>query len=61
VLVCLWFATLYIYLSFIPLFHSDIWGHVFYGKWILQHAALPQDDPVMPLAEGMRIVIIAIK
>ncbi len=54
--VCVWFAAFYAYLSYIPLFHSDLWGHVFYGQWILEHRALPVQDPVMPLAEGMPVV-----
>lgn len=53
---CTWFAALFLYLSYIPVFHSDIWGHVAYGHWILEHRALPAEDPMMPLAAGMRVV-----
>ncbi len=54
--VCGWFLAFFMYLSYIPLFHSDIWGHVHYGQWILDHRALPVEDPVMPLAAGMRVI-----
>ncbi len=55
-LMCGCFAIFFVYLSYIPLFHSDIWGHVLYGQWILEHAAIPQSDPFLPLAEGVRVV-----
>jgi hypothetical protein len=47
---------LLILLSFLPLRGTDLWCHVIYGQWILQHGALPLTDPTMPLAEGMRVV-----
>lgn len=54
--LCAFLATFFIYLSYIPLFHSDIWGHVKYGEWILAHGSLPQEDPYLSLAQGMRVV-----
>jgi hypothetical protein len=50
------FAGFYTYLSYIPLFYTDIWGHVAYGKWMLEHRALPTADPFLPLSQGMRVV-----
>ncbi len=35
---------------------GDLWGHLIYGSWILDHRALPEQDPVMPLAEGIPVV-----
>ncbi len=55
-LACACFALFFIYLNYIPLFHSDIWGHVLYGHWILEHGTLPQFDPFLPVAEGVRVV-----
>ena len=55
-LCCAWFACFFIYASYVPLFHTDIWGHVLYGHWILDHQALPTQDPFLPLAEGMPVV-----
>lgn len=55
-LVCAWFAAFFVYLNYIPLFHSDIWGHVHYGKWALEHGHFPKYDPFMPLAAGMTAV-----
>lgn len=53
VAACSWFCALFLYFSYIPLFHSDLWGHVHYGKWMLEHRTLVDQDPFMPLAEGM--------
>lgn len=50
------FAAFYTYLSYIPLFYTDIWGHVSYGKWMLEHRTLPTEDPFLPLSKGMRVV-----
>lgn len=50
------FAGFYTYLSYIPLFYTDIWGHVGYGKWMLEHRTLPTEDPFLPLSQGMRVV-----
>ena len=50
------FGALYVLLNFIPLRATDIWGHVMYGQYILDHHWFPSDDPWMPLAKGMQIV-----
>lgn len=53
---CIWFAVFFMYLNYIPLFHSDIWCHVHYGSWMIEHGELVSEDPFLPLAEGMRVV-----
>ena len=58
VYVLVW-ALFGMYLSYVPVFHSDIWGHVHYGKWILEHRALPAEDPFTPLAEGVPVIATA--
>lgn len=50
------FALLFMHHNYLPLFHSDIWGHIAYGNWILDHRALPADEPFVTLAEGVPIV-----
>ena len=47
---------LYLVLSHLPIFFSDVWGHVAYGSWILDHRTLPVYDPIVPLAEGVRLI-----
>ena len=49
-------ALLFLVVNHLPLRGTDLWCHVVYGQWILEHGALPTADPVMPLAAGMRVV-----
>jgi len=53
VVACGVLAVLFMYLNYQPLFHTDLWGHVLYGQWMLEHGRLPAEDPFLPLAEGM--------
>lgn len=50
------FAALFLVLNHLPLWHTDLWGHVALGNWIATHGTLPGEDPLQPLAEGMPIV-----
>lgn len=52
-------ALLFMYFSYTPLFFSDIWGHVNYGLWMLDHRQLPVEDPFTPLAEGVPVICTA--
>lgn len=52
-------CLLFLYHNYLPLFHSDLWGHVSYGEWILQYRQLPAEDPFTPLAEGVPVVATA--
>jgi hypothetical protein len=49
-------CVVFVLLNYLPLRAPDLWGAVAYGQWILDHRALPTNDPFMPLAEGMRVV-----
>ena len=50
------FCLLFMHYNYLPLFHSDVWGHVAYGEWILQHGRLPASEPFVPLADGVPVV-----
>lgn len=39
-----------------PLYHTDLWGHLSFGRWIWSHGALPTTEPFLPLAQGMPVV-----
>jgi hypothetical protein len=43
-------------LSFRPLWHTDVWGHLTYGRLIWQTGAIPATEPILPLAAGMPFV-----
>ena len=50
------FTLAFVYFSYIPLWPTDIWGHVAYGEWILQHGELPTVDPFVDLARGTALI-----
>jgi hypothetical protein len=52
-------ALFFLYLSQRPLWHTDLWGHLAYGRLILSNRALPQTEPLMPLSRGMRFIDLA--
>jgi hypothetical protein len=58
-LAVLWFSAFYLYYAFIPIHHTDIWGHIAYGEWMLSHRALPAEDPFVTLAGGVPITCTA--
>jgi hypothetical protein len=42
--------------SYLPLHHTDLWGHLAYGRWIQSARQLPLTEPFLPLAEGVPVV-----
>ena len=48
-------ATFWFY-SRQPLHHTDLWGHLAYGRLIWQSRALPAHEPFMPLSEAAPFV-----
>lgn len=56
VAVTAYFALFFMYLSYQPLFHTDLWGHVAYGDWMLKHRALPTEDPFVEYAKGVPVI-----
>ena len=49
-------GVLFMFANYQPLWNTQLWGHVVYGNWILEHRGLPIEDPVLPLAEGMTMI-----
>ena len=47
-----------VYLMFClrPIWHTDIWGHLAYGRLIWETRSLPATEPLMPLAAGVSFV-----
>src|SRR5690349_3600885 len=52
-------ALFFAYHSYLHLFYSDLWGHVAYGEWILEHKQLPTSEPFVPLAAGVPVIATA--
>jgi len=49
-------GLLYLFLSYTPIWHTDVWGHLSYGRWIAQTGHVPTTEPLLPLAQGMPFV-----
>lgn len=59
VLTVICFVVAFLYYSYTPIYHSDIWGHVSYGEWMLEHQSLPTEDPILELATGVPVTCTA--
>ncbi len=35
-----------------PLWHTDVWGHVRYGQWMVENQAIPDREPFCPWWDG---------
>jgi hypothetical protein len=42
---------LFVFLSMVPLWHTDVWGHLKLGQWVVAHRALPDREPFCPDAD----------
>ncbi|GAB4152930.1 MAG: hypothetical protein Tsb009_29060 [Planctomycetaceae bacterium] len=49
-------GLVYFFFSFRPLWHTDVWGHMSYGRMICETGSIPEFEPFMPLAEGVPLV-----
>jgi hypothetical protein len=38
-------GAVFLFFTSLPLWHTDIWGHLDFGRWILQHRCLPDREP----------------
>lgn len=47
-------AGLFIYLSFIPLWHTDVWAHAKYGEWYWTHRTTPPVEPLSPFTDKQK-------
>ncbi len=51
------FATIlgagFLYLSCCRLWHTDLWGHLAYGRHMWNAGGLPSTEPLMPLSQGV--------
>lgn len=39
-----------------PIWHTDIWGHLSYGRYLYETRTLPATEPLLPLAKGVPFV-----
>ena len=46
----------YVFFNLLPLSHTDLWGHLAYGRLIVANRAIPKTEPLMSLSEGVPFV-----
>ena len=49
-------AIVFVFLNSIPLAHTDLWGHLNYGRLIWNARSIPATEPTMSLASGIQMV-----
>jgi hypothetical protein len=50
------FGILYLWCTLRPLWHTDLWGHLSYGRHIATTNGLPTTEPLMTLSRGVPFV-----
>ena len=53
VLWTLLLGIVWLVFNYQPLWHTDLWGHLNYGRLIVAEQALPLTEPTLPLASGV--------
>jgi hypothetical protein len=51
VIAALVLALIFVHFAIIPLWHTDIWGHLKYGEWIVHHREFPTSEPLSPFTD----------
>jgi hypothetical protein len=44
-------GLLFLLMNLIPMWHTDVWGHLAFGRWVVENGRLPDRDPLCPFAE----------
>lgn len=52
----LFWCVLFYLVNVFPLRETDLWCHVAYGNWIIEHRALPAEDPYISVMQGMKVI-----
>jgi len=52
----LFVSLVFLVCNYLPLVQTDLWGHMAYGRVILESRSLPATEPLMPMAVGVRFV-----
>ncbi len=45
-------VIVFVLCSFFPLWHTDVWGHLKYGEWMIQNGRIPDREPFSPWWDG---------
>ena len=45
-------AAVFAAAALFPLWHTDVWGHLKYGRWMVEHGRIPDREPFSPWWDG---------
>ena len=49
-------GLLYFLLCSLPVWHTDIWGHLSYGRYLWETKSLPETEPLLPLSKEVPFI-----
>ena len=49
-------GLVYFYLCSLPIWHTDIWGHLSYGRYLWETKSLPATEPLLPLSKEIPFI-----
>jgi len=49
-------GLLYFYLCSLPIWHTDVWGHLSYGRYLWETTSLPATEPLLPLSKEIPFI-----
>src|SRR5262245_4160048 len=52
VLAVFFVGFVFVVAAYFPLWHTDVWGHLKYGKWMVENRAIPDREPFSPWWDG---------
>jgi hypothetical protein len=45
-------GVVFVLATHFPLWHTDVWGHMKYGQWMVEHGRIPDREPFCPWWDG---------
>jgi hypothetical protein len=54
--ITIFLGLLFFYLCYRPIWHTDIWGHLSYGRCIWETKSLPATEPLLPLSNEIPFI-----
>jgi hypothetical protein len=44
-------SALFVLMTLVPLWHTDVWGHLKFGEWVVTNTRLPEQEPFCPYSD----------
>jgi hypothetical protein len=50
-------ALIFVFCNLLPVWHTDIWGHLQFGRWMVEHGRLPEHEPFADFADHQAVYV----